>query len=83
MAKEDNTATIGAIRKGYSVKLRHLARTPKLSLASLNEACSTWCSLEQTPTQSQLADYFTKAMTPAQFTVSRLGLLWISPDSKS
>ena len=74
VAREDNSAVVQSIRKGYSVKLRHLARTPKLSLASLNEACSSWCKLVQTPTAEQLGDYFTKALAPGKFDVSVLGL---------
>ena len=73
-AREDNSAVVGAIMKGYSVKLRHLARTQKLSLASLNEACTTWCQLIQTPTAEQLGDIFTKALTPNKFDVASLGL---------
>ena len=72
--REDNSAVVAAITKGYSIKLQHLARTPKLSLASLNEACSTWCSLVQTPTADQLGDYFTKCLAPNKFDPSRLGL---------
>ena len=45
MVMEDSAAVVAAVSKGYSIKLRHLARTPKLSLASLNEACSTWVIL--------------------------------------
>ena len=62
IVREDNSAIVQAIRKGYSIKLRHLARTPKLSLASLSEACSSWCTLSQTPTSEQLGDLFTKAL---------------------
>ena len=61
VVREDNSAVVAA-------------RTPKLSLASLNEACSTWCSLVQTPTADQLGDYFTKCLAPNKFDPSRLGL---------
>ena len=54
VAREDNSAVVQSIRQGYSVKLRHLARTPKLSLASLHEEFTTWCKLVQTPTAEQL-----------------------------
>lgn len=74
VVREDNSAVVQSIKKGYSVKLRHLARTPKLSLASLNEAFSSWCKLIQTPTAEQLGDYFTKALLPGKFDVSVVGL---------
>ena len=73
VVREDNSAVVQSM-KGYSVKLRHLARTPKLSLASLNEAFSSWCKLIQTPTAEQLGDYFTKALPPGKFDVSVVGL---------
>lgn len=72
--REGNSAVVQAIRKGYSIKLRHLARTPKLSIASLAEACGTWAELLQTPTSEQLGDFFTKPLTPAKFNISALGL---------
>ena len=74
IVKEDNSAVVQSVRKGYSIKLRHLARTPKLSLASLNEACTTWCQLEQTPTRDQLGDIFTKALTSGKFDPQSIGL---------
>lgn len=72
--REDNAAVVAAIRKGYSIKLRHLARTPKLSLASLHDACTTWCTLIQTPTTEQLGDYFTKCLPANKFDPGCLGL---------
>ena len=77
VVREDNSAVVQSIHKGYSVKLRHLARTPKLSLASLNEAMTSWCKLVQTPTDEQLGDFFTKALTPAKFNISALGLQYV------
>lgn len=74
MVREDNAAVVATVTNGYSIKLRHLARTPKLSLASLNEACSTWATLVQTPTNEQLGDYFTKSLAPNKFDCTRLGL---------
>ena len=72
--REDNAAVVAAVTKGYSIKLRHLARTPKLSLAALHEACTTWATLVQTPTLDQLGDYFTKCLNPNKFDCTRLGL---------
>ena len=72
--REDNSAVAQAIRKGYGIKLRHLARTPKLSIASLAEVCETWAELLQTPTSEQLGDFFTKPLAPAKFNISALGL---------
>lgn len=78
VCREDNTAVVQAIKKGYSVKLRHLARTPKLSLASLHEATSTWCALVHTGTHDQLGDLFTKALPPGKFNPQALGLtVWL------
>lgn len=75
---EDNTAVVQAIKKGYSIKLRHLARTPKLSLASLHEATTTWCALVHTSTNDQLGDLFTKALPPGKFNPQALGLtVWL------
>lgn len=80
IVREDNSAVVQAIRKGYSIKLRHLARTPKLSLASLSEACSSWCTLSQTPTSEQLGDLFTKALAPGKFDPQSLGMQqWSRP----
>ena len=73
-ALEDNSAVIQAIRKGYSVKLRHLARTPKLSLAALNQAFTSWCALEHCPTHLQLGDAFTKVLSHLKFNPQSLGL---------
>ena len=61
IAREDNSAAVQAIKKGYSIKLRHLARTPRLALASLHEAFTSWCQLRQTLTKDQLDDLFTKS----------------------
>ena len=72
--REDNSAVVQAIRKDYSIKLRHLARTPKLSIASLAEACDSWAELLRTPTAEQRGDFFTKALAPGKFDVSSLGL---------
>ena len=80
VAREDNSAVVQAVMKGYSIKLRHLARTPKLSFASLNEACTSLCELVQTPTTEQLGDIFTKVLQPNQFNVASLGLELFTPN---
>ena len=67
--REDNSAVVQAIRKGYSHKLRHWARTP-----ALNHATKTVCSLALTPTKDQLGDLFTKVLTPMKFNPQVLGL---------
>ena len=73
VAHEDNSAVTQAVKKGYSVKLRHLARTPRLALSSLHE-CLQWMSLVQEPTNSQLADIMTKALSPKKFDPQSVGL---------
>ena len=35
--REDNTSTIAAVRKGYSMALRHLLRQQRCSLGQLHE----------------------------------------------
>ena len=78
-AVADNSAVVQAVMKGYSIKLRHLAPTPKLPLASLNEACTSWCELVQTPTTEQVGDIFTKILQPNPFNVASLGLELFPP----
>ena len=78
VSHEDNSAVVQAIKKGYSVKLRHLARTPRLVLSSLHETL-TWMKLVQEPTATQLADLMTKALTPKRFNPQTVGMsVWKS-----
>ena len=59
--KEDNTATIKVLKKGYSNKLRHVSRTHKLNLGVVHEAIvDEGILLEHVPTDHQAADAFTK-----------------------
>ena len=63
--KEDNTATIKVFRKGYSNKLRHVARTHKLDLGVVKEAIDDHSvDLEHVETDKQAADIFTKDLPP-------------------
>ena len=73
VSHEDNSAVTQAIKKGYSVKLRHLARTPRLALSSLHETL-TWMTLVQEPTSAQLADIMTKALPPKRFNQQWVGM---------
>ena len=76
---EDNTATITAIRKGYSPALRHLSRTQRVDLGFLHE-CFEWHDDEEdgptnpwriillkAPTSSHKGDMFTKPLTQVPF----------------
>ena len=76
---EDNEAVIKVIEAGYSVKLRGLLRTHKLSIASVSDFIKTHKNevlLKYTNTKEQLADLFTKALArlPFQDLARRLGL---------
>ena len=66
--KEDNQATIKVILKGFSPKLRHIQRTHKVNLGSLQEIFEedTSSVLEYVETEKQAADIFTKALVPAK-----------------
>ena len=55
--KEDNTATIEVIRKGYSSKLRHESRTHKPDLGVISEAIHDQKAiLDHVPTHRQVAE---------------------------
>ena len=86
VVKEDNTACIQAVRKGYSPTLRHLKRTQRISLGELHEAfeeqgaddgSSGSVTLEHAETKTHKGDVFTKYMSPAAFreAVARLGVM--------
>ena len=66
--KEDNTATIKVLKKGYSSKLRHVQRTHKLNLGVVKEAIDDQSVyLEHVETTKQAADIFTKDLAPAKW----------------
>ena len=64
---EDNQATILVVKKGFSPKLRHIARTHKVNLGGLSEIFSDQVSLEYIVTDKQAADVFTKALPPQKW----------------
>ena len=67
-ALEDNQATIKVVKKGYSSKLRHIARTHKVNLSSLSEVFERPGSeIEYVDTKEQAADIFTKALEPQKW----------------
>ena len=81
---EENEAAIKVIEAGYSVKLRGLLRTHKLSIVSVSDFIKTHKNevlLKYTNTKEQLADLFTKALArlPFQDLARRLGLTWVPP----
>ena len=85
VVKEDNSACIQAIRKGYSPTLRHLKRTQRVSVAQLHEAFEERgaeqggdgpVTLEHAETKTHKGDLFTKYMAPATYreALGRLGV---------
>jgi len=65
---EDNQATIKIVRKGYSMKLRHINRTHKVNLGGLKEVFDDDnVVLSYVETHSQAADIFTKALQPIRW----------------
>ena len=85
VVKEDNSACIQAVRKGYSPTLRHLKRTQRISLGELHEAFEERgaeatgdgpVTLEHAETKTHKGDVFTKYMSPASYkdAVARLGV---------
>ena len=86
IVKEDNSACIQAVRKGYSPTLRHLKRTQRISLGDLHETFEGRnaegsedgpVKLEHADTKTHKGDVFTKYMSPMAFreAVSRLGVM--------
>ena len=78
---EDNQACIEIIAKGYSYELRHVARTQGVDMSFLNEIFHTGelskqCKVVYEPTDHQVADVMTKALTVKEFQrkIFRLGI---------
>ena len=66
----DNTQAISAIQKGYSKKLRHLARTQRVCIGLLNECLKDkdmQFQIQHCPTDLMKGDIFTKALIAAKF----------------
>ena len=73
----DNTQCISAVEKGYSKKLRHLARTHRVSIGVLHELLEdedTAMTLDYCETSHMLADSFTKALPPASFAAAKMAM---------
>ena len=73
---EDNSAAILAVRKGYSLSLRHLPRTQRICLGSLHEVLCNPVDHDCSPgtielvhheTNTHKGDMFTKEMPPKSF----------------
>ena len=83
--KEDNEATIKIAKKGFSPKLRSLARTHRVSLGAIHDAVTQDdVKLEHISTNEQAADIFTKALEPQKWhnALQLLGLqLFKTPDT--
>ena len=66
--QEDNQATILVVKKGWSPKLRHIAKTHKVDLGSLSEVFENpSVSIEYIDITKQSADIFTKALEPQKW----------------
>jgi hypothetical protein len=79
-AQVDNDQCIIAVKRGFSKKLRQLARTHRVSLAVVHELVaepSQNIEVVYCPTAEQLVDAFTKTLNPALFVAARsaMGLL--------
>ena len=78
--REDNEAVIKVLNAGYSVKLRGLVRTQRLSIASISSHLKDHedeISMVYTQTKEQLAGVFTKGVGRPQFEDlrGRIGML--------
>ena len=62
--REDNSATLSLLQRGYSVRLRHASRTRRINLASLAETIEQGMLPELTATHLQAADGLTKVNPP-------------------
>jgi hypothetical protein len=63
MCHQDNTATIQAIRNGYSARLPHLGKTHKINVHGLYDAFKEPdIMIQHCPTEQQAADIFAKCL---------------------
>ena len=79
--KEGNTATICAIRRGYSPALRYLKRTQRIDLGFLHEAFEQERThLQKADTGDHKGDFFTKPLGIAAFTAAlvKIGMIVIT-----
>ena len=76
IVREDNTAAIQVVRKGYSPSLRHQPRCQRIAVGSLHELfCDNDAhdktdgpiELVHADTSTHKADVFTKDMSPRDF----------------
>ena len=66
--EEDNEATIKIVLKGFSPKLRSLARTHRVSIGAIHDILQQDdVSIEHVATEDQAADIFTKALEPQKW----------------
>ena len=66
---EDNSAVIAIIAKGFSQKLRHLAKTHRVNVASTCEAVNDNDDVlvQHVPTEDQRSDIMTKGLAPQKW----------------
>ena len=81
VGKEDNTACIAALKRGYSTALRYLKRHAELSLGFCHEvfypdltdkdAPKYWSELTYWESKSHKGDWMTKELPPTDFDKAR------------
>ena len=81
---EDNQATIAVVQKGFSPKLRRIARTHKVDLGSLHEVFrKDALTLQRINADDQAADIFTKALPPQKWGAALKMLNIVNFDNKA
>jgi hypothetical protein len=74
IVKEDNSATIAAITKGYSPALRYIRRTHRIDIGFLHEVFKEEnAALKKAATADHRGDMFTKPLNQSQF----INALWL------
>ena len=86
---EDNAACIIAVQKGYSPAMRYLTRTQRIALGFLHETTQQTQDIDKygniniikTDTKEHKGDFFTKALTTADFQLARtrIGMFQSNP----
>lgn len=72
MAEVDNTQAIAAVARGHSKKLRHVARTQRVSIVFLHDVQGGFgVRVEYVRSEDQRADVFTKSLPVATFLRAR------------
>ena len=78
----DNNAVREVAKVGYSIKLRYVSKTQRISLARVNEIYerTVGYSLSRVDTKDNTSDVFTKALDKELFEIHRSGLSVVAMD---